>query len=126
MVFGAVAAGVLAVVAASATTPAIAHRSVAAPSACTASGLASTASGVLSAASGYLDSHPDANDVLTSTAGQSPEAARSAVRGYFASHPNELLDLQNIARPLTDLRNQCDVSLSPTQLATLIDTLSSN
>jgi hypothetical protein len=46
------------------------------------------------------------------------------VRGYFAAHPNEFLDLQNIARPLSDLRNQCNVSVSPSQLAALWDALS--
>jgi heme-binding protein len=46
------------------------------------------------------------------------------VRGYFLAHPNEFLDLQNIARPLTEMRNQCGVSVSPTQLATLFDTIS--
>jgi hemophore-related protein len=91
---------------------------------CSASGLATTASGVLSSAGGYLDSHPDANDVLTAAASQSPADARSSVRGFFIAHPNEYLDLQNIARPLTDLRNQCNVSVSPAQLATLWDTLS--
>jgi hemophore-related protein len=96
----------------------------AAPAQCSASGLATTASGVLSSAGGYLDSHPDANDVLTAAATQSPADARSSVRGYFLAHPGEFLDLQNIARPLTDLRNQCNVSVSPAQLATLWDTLS--
>jgi len=116
-VFGVVAACALGTVAAAASPTA-----GAAP--CTASGLATTASGVLSAAGGYLDSHPDANDVLTAAGTQSPADARSSVRGYFLAHPNEFLDLQNIARPLTEMRNQCGVSVSPTQLATLFDTIS--
>ncbi len=96
----------------------------AAPAPCSASGLAATASGVLSAAGGYLDSHPDANNVLTAAVSQSPADARSSVRGYFVAHPGEFLDLQNIARPLTDLRGQCNTSASPDQLAALFDALS--
>jgi len=92
---------------------------------CTASGVAATASGVLSAAGGYLDSHPDANNVLTAAVSQSPADARSSVRGYFLAHPGELLDLQHIAKPLTDLRGQCNMSVSPDQLAQLFDALSS-
>ncbi len=91
---------------------------------CTASGLASTASGVLGAAGGYLDSHPGANDVLTNAVSQSSADAKSSVRGYFSAHPNEFLDLKNISQPLIDLRNQCNVSVSPSQLATLFDSLS--
>jgi hemophore-related protein len=63
--------------------------------------------------------------VLTAAASQSPADARSSVRGYFGAHPNEFLDLQNIARPLSDLRNQCNVTLSPSQLAALWEALSS-
>ena len=96
----------------------------AAPAPCTASGLATTASGVLNAAGGYLDTHPDANDVLTAAGTQSTSQAQSSVRSFFTAHPNEYLDLQSIVRPLTDLRNQCGVAVTPGQLATLFDALS--
>lgn len=91
---------------------------------CKASGFATTASGVLAAAGGYLDAHPDADDVLTAAANQPADVARTSVRGYFASHVNELLDLQNIVKPLKDVRNQCGVNVTPNQLATLFDALS--
>lgn len=122
LLFGALATGVFGAVAtsASATTSPAAD---AAPTSCTASGLASTASGVLSRASGYLNDHPEANDVLTAAANQSPDEARSSVRGYFTGHLDQLMALQNIAQPLTDLRNQCGVSVSPSQLANLMETL---
>ena len=96
----------------------------AAPAPCNASGFATTASGVLGAAGGYLDTHPGANDVLTAAGTQSTGQAESSVRAYFQAHPNEYLDLQNIVRPLTDLRNQCGVAVTPGQLATLFDALS--
>jgi heme-binding protein len=79
---------------------------------------------VLGAAGGYLDTHPGANDVLTAAASQPTDQAEAAVRGYFTSHPGEYLDLQNIARPLSDLRNQCGTAITPSQLAVLVDALS--
>ena len=91
---------------------------------CTASGLATTSSGVLAEAGGYLANHPGADNVLTTAASQSPEDARASVRGYFAGHLGELNDLQNIARPLRDLRNQCGIAISPGQLALLFDQVS--
>jgi hemophore-related protein len=90
---------------------------------CSASGFATTSSGVLASAGTYLDAHPGANDVLTAAVAQSPEDARTSVRGYFIGHPGEFLDLQRITQPLKDLKNQCGVDVSPTQLATLFDEL---
>lgn len=121
--FGALAVGILGAVAASAWTPS-SPAADAAPAACTASGLASTASGVLSQAGGYLNDHPEANDVLTAAANQPADEARSSVRGYFVGHLDQLTALQNIAQPLTDLQKQCGVSVSPSQLANLMETLS--
>jgi hemophore-related protein len=88
---------------------------------CTASGLAQTASGVLGAAGGYLDAHPGANDVLTTAGAQPRDEAKSTVQAYFLGHPGEFLDLKQIAQPLTDLRNQCGVSVTPGQLAALVE-----
>ncbi|MGA5465008.1 heme-binding protein [Mycobacterium sp. NPDC050041] len=93
------------------------------PDPCSASGYATTASGVLNAAGGYLATHPGANDVLTAAVNQPAADAERNVRGYFESHPNEYFDLQNIARPLTDLRNRCGTAVTPGQLATLFDAL---
>jgi heme-binding protein len=90
---------------------------------CSASGLATTASGVLGEAGGYLDAHPGADDVLTAAANQPTDVARSNVRGYFTGHPGEFLDLQRIVQPLKDLRNQCGIAVSPTQLATLFEAM---
>lgn len=91
--------------------------------ACNASGFATTAGGVLSAAGGYLATHPGANDVLTRAASQPAGEGEASVRGYFTAHPNEFVDLRNIARPLIDQRNQCGVTVQPGQLATLFDAL---
>ena len=96
----------------------------AAPDPCTASGLAANASGVLNATSGYLDSHPDANNVLTAAVNQPPAEAKSSVRGYFLSHVGEALELKGIAQPLLDLRGRCNAAVSPDQLAALFDAMS--
>jgi heme-binding protein len=114
--FGALAAGALTAVVA--TTVAL-PTAGAAP--CTASGLASTASGVLSSAGSYLAAHPGADEVLTAAGSQPTGEAKQTVQAYFMSHPGEFLDLKGIAQPLTDLRGQCGVSVSPGQLAALVE-----
>jgi heme-binding protein len=88
---------------------------------CSASGLATTASGVLASAGIYLDAHPDADNVLTAAGSQPRDQAKSNVEAYFLAHPGEFLDLKGIAQPLTDLRNQCGVAVTPGQLAALIE-----
>ena len=115
-VAGALAAGVLGVVV---MTTAVLPTASAAP--CTASGLASTASGVMADAGGYLAAHPDADKVLTDAGTQSTGEGKVAVQSYFMAHPGEFLDLKRIAQPLSDLRGQCGVSVSPGQLAALVE-----
>jgi heme-binding protein len=90
---------------------------------CSASNFATVASGVLASAGGYLDTHPEANQVLTAAGAQPAADAENNVRSYFLGHPGEFLELQGIVRPLQDLRNQCGVAVSPSQLATLFDAL---
>jgi hemophore-related protein len=88
---------------------------------CTASGLSSTASGVLAEAGTYLAAHPGADDVLTAAGSQPTDQAKANVQNYFLAHPGEFLDLKRIAQPLTDLRAQCGVAVSPGQLAALVE-----
>ena len=88
---------------------------------CTASGLSSTASGVLADAGTYLAGHPGADEVLTAAGSQPTGDAKSSVQSYFMAHPGEFLDLKRIAQPLTDLRAQCGVAVSPGQLAALVE-----
>jgi len=94
---------------------------VASAAPCTASGLSSTASGVMADAGTYLAGHPDADKVLTDAGTQSTGDAKAAVQSYFMGHPGEFLDLKRIAQPLTDLRAQCGVAVSPGQLAALVE-----
>lgn len=115
-IVGALAASTLGF--ATATTVALPAAS-AAP--CTAGGLASTASGVMADAGTYLAAHPEADDVLTKAGTQSTDEAHANVQSYFTAHPGEYLDLKRIAAPLTDLRAQCGVAVSPGQLASLVE-----
>lgn len=123
LAIGAAAVGILGAVAAAAVTTSTPGAD-AAPDPCTAAGLASTASGVLSQAGGFLSNHPETNEVLTSAATMPPDQAKSSVQGYFVGHLDQLTTLQGIAQPLTDLKSQCGIAVSPTQLATLLETVS--
>jgi heme-binding protein len=113
--FGVFASGVLAVAATIAAPTA-----AAAPAECSAAGLAITVSGVTGAAGQYLGGHPDANQALTAAGAQTPSDAEAALRTYFATHPQEFTDLQAIARPLTEMRQQCNQSVSAGQVAALL------
>jgi|SRR5215211_6440135 len=95
------------------------------PAQCTAAGLANTISGVTGAAGQYLDTNPDANDALTRAGSQTPGDAEASLRAYFGSHPQQFNDLRGIARPLTDLRAQCNQSVSPGQVAALLQAFAS-
>lgn len=92
---------------------------IAAP-ACTAAGLATTVSSVTAAAGQYLDAHPDANDALTQAGSQAPEDAKASLRAYFIGHSDQYLALQNIARPLTDMRSQCNSNVGSGQISALL------
>jgi len=92
--------------------------------ACTAAGLASTVSSVTAAAGQYLDGHPEANDALTQAGSQAPEEAKASLRSYFMGHSDQYFALQNIARPLSDLRAQCNSDVGLTQIAALLQALS--
>lgn len=92
---------------------------------CTAAGL-SDALGTVAAATGqYLAAHPGANDVVTNAGSMSPQDGENSIRMYFAAHPQEWSDLQGIARPLANLRQQCNVDVAPAQIARLYDAMAS-
>jgi hemophore-related protein len=98
----------------------VAPVAIAAPAPCTAAGLATTVSSVTAGAGQYLDAHPDANDALTQAGSQSPEDAKASIRTYFLGHSDEFFALQNIARPLTDLRAQCNSNVGAGQISALL------
>lgn len=87
---------------------------------CSASTAANVASGVLGSMGGYLDGHPDADGVITAAADQPAGVAKNSLTAYFATHPQQMLDLKGIADPLINLKRQCNITMTAGQLATLI------
>src|SRR5690242_17106064 len=79
---------------------------------CTASGFSHVASGVLNTAGGWLDTHPEANNVLTA-AGMQGAGAETSVRDYFVAHPQEFQELRGIAAPLIDMQHGCGAAIQP-------------
>lgn len=102
----------------------IAIPSAAAQPGCTASSFSHTASGVLASAGAWLDTHPDANNVLTA-AGMQGAGAEQSVRDYFVARPQEYAELKGIAQPLIDLQRNCNTAIQPMQIAALYQALSS-
>ena len=80
---------------------------------------------VATATGGYLAAYPGANDAVTNAGALPLGDAENAIRAYFAAHPREWADLQGIARPLAELRQQCDVDVAPAQVARLFDAMAS-
>jgi heme-binding protein len=92
---------------------------------CTAAGLSDALGTVSTATGSYLAAHPGANDVVTNAGSMSPQDGENSIRMYFAAHPQEWSDLQSIARPLANLRQQCNVDVAPAQIARLFDAMAS-
>ena len=92
---------------------------------CTAAGLSSTLGSVSTATGQYLAAHPGADDAITNSGALAPGDAENAIRVYFVAHPQEWADLQGIARPLANLRQQCAVDVAPAQIARLFDAMAS-
>lgn len=115
------AAGALGVLAAAT----IAMPSASAEPECTAAGLSSTLGPVATATGDYLASHSDANQVVTAGGALPPEEAEKSIRIFFATHPQEWLELRAIARPLADLRQRCPAQAAgpPPDLGKLFDAM---
>ncbi|HJT93404.1 MAG TPA: hemophore-related protein [Mycobacterium sp.] len=92
---------------------------------CTAAGLSGALGTVATATGQYLAAHPGADDVVTNAGSMSPQDGENSIRVYFASHQQEWADLQGIARPLANLRQQCNVDVAPAQIARLFDAMAS-
>lgn len=93
------------------------------PAPCNAAVLAHTVSSVANAAGGYLDTHPGANQAITTAGSQPTDQAEATLRDYFLRNPGEYNDLRNIAQPLTNLRNQCNQTISGGQISALLQAL---
>ena len=90
---------------------------------CTAAGLSDALGSVATATGQYLASHPDADQAVTNAGALSPGDGEAAIRAYFTTQPQQWADLQRIAGPLANLRQQCSVQVAPAQIARLFDAM---
>jgi hemophore-related protein len=113
-IVGACAASVLGGLAAATIA---APSAAASPEQCTASAVSGTVSSVTGSARAYLDSHPGANQAVTTAFNQPRPAAAATLRGYFTNNPGEYYDLRGILAPIGDVQSACNVSVLPPDLA---------
>ncbi len=93
------------------------------PPNCTQSGIATTASTVSANTAAYLAAHPQTNQELTDIANQPSDQARQAYQAYFDSNPQIANDLQAINQPASDLLAQCGVTVTPTPISEILQSL---
>jgi heme-binding protein len=87
---------------------------VAAPQGCSAGEVADTVSSTWSNARQYLNTHPDANQVVTAAFNQPRGQAATDLRNYFTANPGQYYDLKGILSPIGDKQRQCNTTvLSP-------------
>nr|WP_090340515.1 heme-binding protein [Mycolicibacterium malmesburyense]CRL69870.1 exported protein [Mycolicibacterium malmesburyense] len=104
----------------------LAAATIAAPSAmaapdCSASAVSGTVSSVTGAARSYLDSHPGANQAVSTAFSQPRNEASATLRGYFNANPQEYYDLRGILSPIGDVQRTCNISALPPELASAYD-----
>jgi len=90
---------------------------------CTQSGIATTASTVSAGTATYLTAHPHTNQELTDIAKQPVEQAQKAYQAYFDKNPQVENELQAINQPATDLSTQCGITVTPTPISEILQTL---
>jgi heme-binding protein len=93
------------------------------PDACSQSGIATTASSVSASTAAYLAAHPQTNQELTDIAKQPSAQAEQAYAVYFDRNPQIANDLQAINQPASDLLAQCGVTVTPTPISEILQTL---
>jgi hemophore-related protein len=93
------------------------------PTNCTQSGIATTASTVSAGTATYLTAHPQTNQELTDIAKQPTEQAAKAYQAYFDKNPQVENELQAINQPATDLSAQCGITVTPTPISEILQTL---
>ncbi|KUH85431.1 MULTISPECIES: heme-binding protein [unclassified Mycobacterium] len=104
----------------------LAAATIAAPSAaaapdCSASAVSGTVSSVTGSARSYLDSHPGANQAVTTAFSQPRAEASATLRGYFTANPQEYYDLRGILAPIGDVQRTCNIQALPPDLASAYD-----
>ena len=95
----------------------------AAPDSCSQSGIATIAGSVSANTAAYLAVHPQINQELTDIAKQPSDQAEQTYRVYFDRNPQVENDLQAINQPATDLLAQCGMTVTPTPISEILQTL---
>lgn len=98
----------------------VAPSAMAAPE-CSAATVSGTVSNVTGAARGYLDTHPAANQAVTTAFSQPRPEASATLRGYFTANPHEYYDLRGILAPIGDVQRNCNIQALPPELASAYD-----
>ncbi|MGV9799030.1 heme-binding protein [Mycobacterium sp. NPDC003449] len=88
---------------------------------CSASEVSRTVSATSDAARAYLDTHPGANQAVSTAFTQPRAEAAATLRGYFTSNPGEYNDLRGILAPIGDTQRSCDVTALAPELASAYD-----
>jgi heme-binding protein len=60
-----------------------------------------------SALSVYFDKYPEANEVITDAYLQPESVGASNIKAYFAAHPQQNQELQEIMAPIDEKRREC-------------------
>lgn len=114
--FATAAAGGIAVLALTATPPAMA-----APDPCAASEVAKTVAMVATHTGNYLEANPETNQALT-TISQQQDGAQSvaSAKAYFDANPQVASDMQRLQQPIASLSARCKLPITVPQLLGLV------
>lgn len=104
---GALSAGAIVGVMLCVTTPPAAAEPPTRPPNCTAADIAVVATGVAAALSTYLLTHPDLNGFYTGLQDQPKDQIGDDVENYFNANPQQQAELENIRRPMVDIKQRC-------------------
>jgi heme-binding protein len=85
--------------------------------ACTASSVAGTVSTAAASEGAYLMANPQTNEALTSISSQPQPEAQEAYQAFFAQNPQVEDQLKVIHQPVSALRSECGLQVTPTPVA---------
>ncbi|WP_263999779.1 heme-binding protein [Mycolicibacterium vanbaalenii] len=84
---------------------------------CSASNVAGTVSSVAASEGAYLAANPQTDQALSAIATQPEPESQAAYGAFFAQNPQVEDQLQAIHQPVSALKNQCGVEVTPTPIS---------
>lgn len=84
---------------------------------CSASSIAGTVSTAAASEGAYLTANPQTNEALTQISAQPQPQAKQAYMAFFAENPQVEQQLKAIHEPVSALKENCGVTVSPTPVA---------